>query len=294
MYKIEIELPSTFSFSESLRYLNRNALECLHTVTGSSISKLIDIDGRLILIHIEQSRNGKLFVQFDSRFHKDAEKIKLYILEWLDIDRNMDPIWQVLGKDSTLTACIKQHRGIRVIKIPELLEALTWAIIGQQINLTFAYQVKRNLVLAFGRSIEQESRTYFIFPTAEKLCNISDQEFRQMKFSRQKIKYVRTVAEKIVGESWSKDRLSLLPDYDLKSELISVSGVGDWTSEYVMLRCFGRMNAFPAADAGLKKAMFIMTGNKYSTDDLLKRAESWKPYRGYAAYYLWNSLYTHD
>ena len=69
------------------------------------------------------------------------------------------------------------------------------------------------------------------------------------------------------------------------TQLKTIKGIGDWTAQYVALRALRSPDAFPAADLGLLKAAGLD-----SAKELGQLAESWRPWRGYAALLLWHSL----
>jgi AraC family transcriptional regulator of adaptative response / DNA-3-methyladenine glycosylase II len=48
-------------------------------------------------------------------------------------------------------------------------------------------------------------------------------------------------------------------------------------------------DAFPSGDLGLRQAAAV-TGPPLSPKQLQARAEQWRPWRAYAAMYLWESL----
>jgi len=64
--------------------------------------------------------------------------------------------------------------------------------------------------------------------------------------------------------------------------LAQLPGFGPWTREYLAIRLGRQPDAFPATDLGL-----IRAANVASPAELLKLAERWRPYRAYAATYLW-------
>ena len=66
--------------------------------------------------------------------------------------------------------------------------------------------------------------------------------------------------------------------------LEAIPGIGDWTSQYIAMRALRWPDAFPAGDLVLLKA----SGEK-SPQSLRERAEAWRPWRAYAAMYLWES-----
>jgi AraC family transcriptional regulator of adaptative response / DNA-3-methyladenine glycosylase II len=72
------------------------------------------------------------------------------------------------------------------------------------------------------------------------------------------------------------------------ARLCAIRGVGEWTAQYIALRAFREMDAFPASDIGLLRGAAIIDGTPRSTaTSLLNRAESWRPWRAYAAQHLW-------
>jgi AraC family transcriptional regulator of adaptative response / DNA-3-methyladenine glycosylase II len=87
--------------------------------------------------------------------------------------------------------------------------------------------------------------------------------------------------------------VALVAGADLESAvraLCQVDGIGPWTAHYVALRGLGEPDAFPASDLGLRKALAPRGKPPLSETELLKRAERWRPWRGYAAICLWTSL----
>ena len=72
--------------------------------------------------------------------------------------------------------------------------------------------------------------------------------------------------------------------------LSALPGIGPWTSQYIAMRALGETDAFPAGDLGLLQAIKKIKGTAVTEKQLEKWAESWRPWRAYAAMYLWNSL----
>jgi AraC family transcriptional regulator of adaptative response / DNA-3-methyladenine glycosylase II len=79
---------------------------------------------------------------------------------------------------------------------------------------------------------------------------------------------------------------------DFCRSLTSIKGVGDWTAQYVAMRVLKNPDAFPSSDLGLLKAVDLIGNRTGRTTpaELLRRAESWRPWRAYAALLLWSSL----
>ncbi len=67
------------------------------------------------------------------------------------------------------------------------------------------------------------------------------------------------------------------------ARLCAIPGIGKWTAQYIAMRALGEPNAFPSADVGLMRAVGVG-----SSHELEERAEVWRPWRAYAAIYLWS------
>jgi AraC family transcriptional regulator, regulatory protein of adaptative response / DNA-3-methyladenine glycosylase II len=73
-------------------------------------------------------------------------------------------------------------------------------------------------------------------------------------------------------------------------KLRELPGIGEWTAQYIAMRELREPDAFPAADAGLLRAMGTLEGSRRAPPELIERSEGWRPWRAYAAQHLWASL----
>src|SRR2546428_315226 len=67
------------------------------------------------------------------------------------------------------------------------------------------------------------------------------------------------------------------------ARLCEIPGIGKWTAQYVAMRALGEPDAFPSGDLGLLRALKLR-----SSRELEQRAEALRPWRAYAAMYLWS------
>jgi 3-methyladenine DNA glycosylase/8-oxoguanine DNA glycosylase len=93
-----------------------------------------------------------------------------------------------------------------------------------------------------------------------------------------------------LAEEVDRERFSFVVSGSLSDfieQLTRIPGIGDWTAQYIAMRAMGEPDAFPAADLGIIKA--LRQGDKRLTPkQIRKRAEQWRPWRAYAAMYLWH------
>ena len=74
--------------------------------------------------------------------------------------------------------------------------------------------------------------------------------------------------------------------------MVELKGIGNWSADYVLMKCFRRNEAFPIADVGLHNAIKFQLGRKTkpSIEEIEKMAEGWKGWESYVTFYLWHSL----
>ena len=125
--------------------------------------------------------------------------------------------------------------------------------------------------------------------TPEKVILLTDAELRTIGFSRQKTAYARHLSEAILDERVDLAALQLLPDAEVKAELIKLKGIGEWTSDIYLLMALLRPDVMPKGDIALHAAWHKISGQpKPSSDGFLRVAERWSPYRSVAARLLWH------
>ncbi|HET7005888.1 MAG TPA: hypothetical protein VFK65_10380 [Candidatus Binatia bacterium] len=84
-----------------------------------------------------------------------------------------------------------------------------------------------------------------------------------------------------------------LNDEAVIDKLVIVPGIGRWTAEMFLIFGLKRLDVLAVGDAGLQRAALNLYGKKSKSQTILPRvAETWRPYRSIAAWYLWRSLET--
>ncbi|MEJ6529359.1 DNA-3-methyladenine glycosylase family protein [Exiguobacterium sp. USCH10] len=294
MNDLLLNVPQPFDFHECLVFLSRSEQEVLHVTTDRVVQKLMRIGERLILVELQGEQDHiRILFPVDDVSDTETESIEREVRDWLDLDRDLTPFEAMGAKDELLAPLIKAHRGLRMIGFPNLFEALTWAIIGQQITLSFAYTIKRRFVERYGEQRVVEGRTYWTFPRAERIALLEPETLRELQFSRRKAEYVIDIAREITGGTLSKSALQSQSSSDIRQRLLSIRGVGAWTADYVLMKCFQDASAFPVADVGLHQAIQHQLGTpkKPTIEEVKRYGERWKGWEGYATFYLWRSLY---
>ena len=290
-----LAISQDFNYPKTLDYLNRSDKELLYSVSGESIFKHIFIEENPYFFQIDPEENHSFAVSILNH-NQDLQlesPISAHISEWLDLERNLDPFYQLAKKDELMAPLLVHFKGLRIIGVHDLFEALCWSILGQQVNLAFAYTLKKRVVENYGVHHEWEGRDFWSFPTPERIAKCTVEELRALSITNRKSEYMIGVAKLMVSGELSKDGLVALNDWKKAEKvLVSIRGIGPWAAHYVLMRCLRFTNAYPVADIGLKNAVRarLAMDRKPTNDELFTLAEGWKGWESYATFYLWQSL----
>lgn len=188
------------------------------------------------------------------------------------------------GLDDPLARLARQHgpvdftRPSHDLLLSDPLERLTLSIVGQVIS------VKAALVV-FGR-LQELLRGRI---DAAALAQIDEASLRQIGLSGAKARAVRELGSELISGSFSFDALEPLSDPEAEARLLALRGVGSWSAQMFLLRGLGRPDVFPAGDLGLRRGIESLYAlpELPSVAEAAERALAWRPYRSYAAKYLW-------
>lgn len=294
---IRIFTPQEFSFAENLRYMSRSSNECMYDIVDHKIYRVISIGNQTPLVEISAENDKILMVRLlgDLKNHTRLEEaVVSYIREWFDLDTNLVPFYELAKTDLLLSEPVSKFYGLRIIGIPDLFEAMVWGILGQQINLTFAYTLKRRFVEQFGKSVDWDGKKHWIFPSPEEIAGLSVDDLADLKMTIKKSEYLIGVAQMLANKELTKEMLLDSDDFKrAEKQLLKIRGIGPWTANYVLMRCLRFPMAFPIDDVGLHNSIKHILGmdRKPTKEEILKYAANWTNWESYATFYLWRLLY---
>lgn len=290
--RLTIEAPPEYHFAAQLDMLQKYPADLLFRIEGRRLLRALRTEGGPVLLDI-CGEAGEVRVEMQPAVKPEQEwEVRRYVTEWLDLDADIRPFYALAEQDRLLGPLVKRYRGLYRIGIPDLFEALAWSVIGQQINLPFAYTLKRRLITTFGKYAGGDC---WLFPAPEIIAGLTPDELLPLQFSRRKAEYLIAIAAATVSGTLTKELLAALPDIaERKAYLCSFRGIGEWTADYVLLKSLREATAFPAGDAGLQNAVKaeLALPAKPMADDLRHLAENWQGCEAYAVIYLWRTLFS--
>ncbi|MFB6206251.1 MAG: DNA-3-methyladenine glycosylase [Haloglomus sp.] len=179
-----------------------------------------------------------------------------------------------LAADDTLAPLVEAYGPLELDPAGDPFERLVVSLVNQQLSSASAAAIRERLFDRFE-------------VTPEGLLAADEDALREVGLSRQKVDYVRHVAEAARDGRLDRDRFVGMDDAAVVAELTDIRGVGDWTGKMFAMFVLGREDVFPVEDLGIRRAMESLCGD-LSRAEMRDRADPWRPYRSYAALYLWH------
>lgn len=255
--------------------------------------RVIRIDGQLVLYGVSEKDSSeqalRVRVLEGPSGRNVSHHIKLLVARQFAAGLDLSPFYRIARKDRVLTRLVNRFRGMRIPQAPSVYECVVCAILEQQVNLTFAHQVKKALVEAYGATIEFKSRIYHAFPEPNSLATVTPADLRKLQISGPKARYIIEISRAVADGRINLEDLRSASSNEARARLVEHKGVGPWTAEYVCLRALGKLDHLPSADVGLQKAvqLFYRLRKLPSSARVEQLGRKWAGWRSYATFYLW-------
>ena len=125
----------------------------------------------------------------------------------------------------------------------------------------------------------------------EPLAALSVEQIRGVGVSRRKAENLHHLACTVTEADL--DALATLPDAEVRAWLMALPGVGAWTADMFMMFQLERPDLLPVGDLTFRRAFEWLYGVPVEDANVQKVVcDLWRPYRSYAARYLYQALDT--
>ncbi|HEX4595076.1 MAG TPA: AlkA N-terminal domain-containing protein [Bryobacteraceae bacterium] len=244
-----------YDWAAFLRFVRPRAIPGLERVDEDSYQRR----GVTVRKHAESDR----LVARGEAAHKSQVRF------FFDLDTNPAQISAHLSKSRLLKRIVGKHPGLRVPRCWDPFELAVRAMLGQQVTVKGASTLAGRLVERFG------------MPQATVLA---DADLAVIGLPKTRAETMRGFARAVCDQRIRFD--GTVSSREMIGRMCELPGIGPWTANYIAMRALGDPDAFPASDLGLLKAARATSPRK-----LEELAERWRPWRSYAAMYLWESLH---
>lgn len=289
MQPIAIALPDGYRSSDILGFHGRDAEGVAEQVTPGRIRKGVMLDGVPVALDVALAgHEAHVGVDADAALTPRAQAmLEDALLNILGLRIDPAPFLKAAQDDPILGEPVRRNAGLRIVQSATIFEALTWAVIGQQINLSFAIALRRTFILQAGR---QHGSGLWCYPEAGDVAKLPVEELTNRKFSRSKAETLLRLAQLVDSGALSLERTD---DIEAASAaLLAVKGIGPWTVNYAQLRGYGHPDCSLHGDVAIRAALQRLLGEDAKPD--MARTEAllarYKPHRTMAAAHLWATL----
>jgi AraC family transcriptional regulator of adaptative response / DNA-3-methyladenine glycosylase II len=200
------------------------------------------------------------------------------IRRMFDLNADWMAIAQTLKSDPMLADLVEAEPGLRLPGCWDGFELAVRAILGQQVTVKAATTFAGRMVRAFGRKFSAGTALTHLFPTPEALASA---DLTQIGLTRARATTIQNLARAVSRREICFE--GVVDTESLLAQLREIPGIGEWTAQYVAMRALGEPDAFPVGDIALLRKLDLR-----DSQQLEKRAEAWRPWRAYAAVYIWS------
>lgn len=183
--------------------------------------------------------------------------------------------------DPVMALIIEQVGAYRMNYDDPAFASLAEAIVYQQLHGKAAATIFKRLTDLTGLPLKPEG-----------ILKLSEVQMRGAGLSKQKLSYLRDLAEKTKSGEVQFARFPELADEEVVEQLTKIKGIGSWTAHMFLMFSLRRPNVLPTGDLGIQMAMrkHYRKRKLPKPAQMEKIAKAWEPYRSVACWYLWRSL----
>jgi AraC family transcriptional regulator of adaptative response / DNA-3-methyladenine glycosylase II len=263
-YTFRLGYRPPYDWRSLIDFLAPRAIPGVESVTPGEYSRSISMDGRpgtITVAPVADKNYLELQIQYPdpSALFRIVERVR----KIFDLGADPSEVGGHLRRDAQLKSVVRAFPGMRVPGCWDGFEMSVRAILGQQVSVKGASTMAGRVAAAFGSSLPQG----VLFPAADALA---EADLTSVGVTRQRAQSIRDLARAVALREVTFDG-SLDPD-EFEKQITRISGIGPWTAQYIAMR-LGEPDAFPAGDLHLRRAAGT--------------PEAWRPWRAYAAMYLW-------
>ncbi|GHF84950.1 DNA-3-methyladenine glycosylase 2 family protein [Thalassotalea marina] len=279
-YRPPFDWPLMLSF---FQYRQLDGVEVVTTDSYQRNIKLDDCTGWFKLTH--HAKKPALVMTVSLSDYRYLNTVIHKVRRMFDLDADMNAIHQSLSTHNKLQQAIEHFPGLRLPGCWDIFEFSIRAILGQQISVKAATTYATRISERYGETVNHlPNAISTFFPDEGALLNA---DFEGLGLTQSRIATLKNWV------AYYRDNKSLMTQYqsldELEKSLCAIKGIGPWTVNYIAMRGLSDPDAFPSADLGIIKALSD-NQQKPSNKQILATAENWRPWRAYAAMYLWHSL----
>ncbi|MDE1942306.1 MAG: DNA-3-methyladenine glycosylase 2 [Betaproteobacteria bacterium] len=289
LQSLELPLPRNYRVADTLEFHQRDPERVSERVDGTILQKGLVWRGApaCLTVHFASRRaTAELAVDGPGR-KDDPARFEQLVRRMLGLTQPIAAFERKYRRHPVLGPLIARHGGLRVPLVATPFEALSWAIISQQISVRAAVATRRKLVRAAGKP---HSGGLLCYPDAQGVARLAPADLRAAGFTQGKAEALLALARsacsgEIPLERWSET----LPVEEIRTALLSRRGIGPWTVDYALMRGFGWLDGSLHGDLAMRRQLQRVLGlpEPVSAAQAREWLSAFSPWRALVAFHLW-------
>ncbi|MGC5258261.1 DNA-3-methyladenine glycosylase family protein [Gordonia sp. DT218] len=233
-----------------------------------TLSTVFRVDGDWSTAHlavIQRDTVAELSLEGDGDLESAAEQAARFLA--LDVDAQQ---WPGIGdRDEVIGRAQHALPGLRPCGFHSAYEAAAWAVLSQRIRVEQAAHLRQRVIADHGDD--------GAFPAPERLAAL------HLDLPGRKAEYLHAVADAALDGRLDTARLRSMTPEDAMDSVRSITGIGPFAAELIVLRGANAPDAVPTHERRLAAEVAELYGPDRSVAEV---SELWRPFRTWASVYL--------
>lgn len=278
-YLFQLNFRPPYDWDGLLAYLAQRATPGVEEIQGRQYRRTIAVAGKHGFFQVSLiPGKDALSVHIQCTDPRSLLLIIEKIRAIFDLNADWQCICQTLTADPILAPELRINPGLRIPGCWDGFELAVRAILDQQNTFHSATVFAGKLVRVFGQHIPEHGPLNRLFPTPDALAGAN---LAAIGLPAGCAATIRALARAVCSGCLNFQRVA---DTDmLEKSLLQISGIEQWTAHYIAMRALRDPDAFPVSDVAVLRALRLK-----NFCELRRRSDSWRPWRAYAAMYLWS------
>lgn len=287
-WQTDLQLLENYPWALFLAFQRRDPLGLSEQVSDQQVLKGFCWQG--LPAQLQLVLNGRQLrarLEIDGDCATPAEQFAQWLQGFLALNQPIEQFEQHYLTHAELGPLIRQQQGLRVMQTATVFEALSWAILGQQVSVKAAVAVRHRLIQ---QAALRHSSGLWCYPDAHAVSRLSVEVLRQLGMSQRKAETLHSVANLVVQGQLLRDNAGFEPQL-LSTQLLACKGIGPWTLSYSLLRGFGYLDGSLEGDVAVRQGLQRLLGRAEAISQIETQQwlQQFSPWRGLVAAHLWQS-----
>jgi AraC family transcriptional regulator of adaptative response / DNA-3-methyladenine glycosylase II len=282
--RCQLEFRPPLAWDSLLSYLRLRAIPGVEHVDGTHYRRTVAIGDKHGWIAVTRAKSGvAVELEMSQSLAPVIGAVIVRVKHLFDLGAAPDSVAALLSQDPTLAPVVRRLPGLRVPGAFDGCELAVRAVLGQQVSVRAATTLAGRWAASFGAPLATPfPELNRLTPDAERMAAVAADDIAALGIVGSRARALAALAQAVTER---RVVLSYAANIEEQIEALQrLPGIGPWTAQYIAMRALHWPDAFPGGDLMLLKAAQV------NQRELHARAEAWRPWRAYAAHYLWQSL----